>query len=184
MKPPANRQTDPPSLMRAGISFLKLNFDYRRGYFYYATSDYMENIMTFPRFHLAFPVTDLEQAKEFYTEVLGCKLGRESKTWVDFDFYGHQIVAHKTSHILDCPTSLVDGKQVPIRHFGLLLERNDWQELADALAEKKISFLIPPHIRFKGEPGEQATMFIQDPSGNGLEFKSFATDDDIFATNI
>lgn len=140
--------------------------------------------MTFPRFHLAFPVTDLEQAKEFYTKVLGCKLGRESANWVDFDFYGHQIVAHNATDIIDCPTSLVDGNQVPIRHFGLLMERNDWQDLADTLTEKNISFLIAPHIRFKDEAGEQATMFIQDPSGNGLEFKSFASDDDIFATNI
>ncbi|PCI50125.1 MAG: glyoxalase [Alphaproteobacteria bacterium] len=140
--------------------------------------------MTFPRFHLAFPVTDLEQAKEFYTKILGCKTGRESKNWIDFDFYGHQIVAHYSADIPDCPTSLVAGRQVPIRHFGLLLGRGDWQKLADSLAKKGVEFLIPPHIRFVGQPGEQATMFIQDPAGNGLEFKSFATNEAIFATGI
>lgn len=140
--------------------------------------------MAYPRFHLAFPVTDLEQAREFYTKILGCKLGRESKNWIDFNFYGHQIVAHYNSVMPDCPTSLVEDKQVPTRHFGLILKRDDWQNLADALANKEIEFLIPPHIRFEGQPGEQATMFIQDPAGNGLEFKSFASDEDIFATDI
>lgn len=138
--------------------------------------------MTLSRFHLAFPVTDLEEARAFYTGILGCKTGRESKNWIDFDFYGYQIVAHYNSTIPDCPTSLVEGKQVPTRHFGLLLARDDWHRLADDLANKGVKFLIPPHIRFEGEPGEQATMFIQDPSGNGLEFKSFASDKDIFAT--
>lgn len=140
--------------------------------------------MPLPRFHLAFPVTDLEQARKFYTEILECKLGRESRDWIDFDFYGHQIVAHHNSVIPDCPTSLVEDKQVPTRHFGLILERDDWQNLADSLTKKNIEFLIPPHILFEGEAGEQATMFIQDPAGNGLEFKSFASDKDIFATEI
>ncbi len=139
--------------------------------------------MTRPRFHLAFPVTDLEQAREFYTNILGCSLGRESDCWIDFNFFGHQIVAHHSKDASDCPTSDVEGKKVPIRHFGLILERGDWQRLADRLTERKIKFLIEPHIRFEGLAGEQATMFIQDPSGNGLEFKSFANDDDIFATD-
>lgn len=140
--------------------------------------------MSLPRFHMAFPVNDLKQARKFYTEILGCKLGRESHAWIDFNFYGHQIVAHHNDTMPDCPTSLVEGKQVPTRHFGLLLNREDWQSLADMLTNKKIDFLIPPHIRFEGEPGEQATMFIQDPAGNGLEFKSFASDDDIFAQDF
>ncbi len=144
--------------------------------------------MTRPRFHLAFPVTDLDQAREFYTKILGCKLGRQSKDWIDFDFYGHQIVAHLTPDLTpdlaDCPTSLVDGKQVPVRHFGLLLSRHDWHRLADSLVDKGLDFLIAPHIRFEGQPGEQATMFIHDPAGNGLEFKSFANEDDIFATDL
>ena len=137
--------------------------------------------MNMPRFHLAFPVTDLNQAKEFYINILGCKLGRTSDKWLDFDLYGHQIVAHYNAVMPACPTSDVDGKQVPTQHFGLLLDRDAWQELADNLAAKNIEFLIPPHIRFEGDVGEQATMFIQDPSGNGLEFKSFANDEDIFA---
>lgn len=137
--------------------------------------------MSLPRFHLAFPVTDLKEAKIFYTEVLGCTLGRQSENWIDFNFYGHQIVAHYNKVMPDCPTSLVEDKQVPTSHFGLLLNRNDWNALAQQLTEKDVNFLIEPHIRFKGMPGEQATMFIQDPAGNGLEFKSFASDDDIFA---
>jgi len=144
----------------------------------------MRDIMTLPRFHLAFPVTDLEQARKFYTEVLGCTLGRESRNWIDFNFCGHQIVAHRNDVMPDCPTSLVDGKQVPTRHFGLLLDRDQWRELADRLTEQKIDFLIAPHIRFEGEVGEQATMFITDPAGNGLEFKSFAAEEDIFARDI
>lgn len=142
----------------------------------------MDKIMTLPRFHLAFPVTDLELARDFYVDVLGCKTGRESRDWIDFDFFGHQIVAHYNRVMPDCPTSLVEDKQVPTRHFGLLLNRDDWQKLADRLTDRNIKFLIPPHIRFKGKAGEQATMFIQDPAGNGLEFKSFVSDDDIFAT--
>ncbi|PHZ86356.1 VOC family protein [Paremcibacter congregatus] len=140
--------------------------------------------MTRPRFHLAFPVTDLEKARLFYRDVLGCKVGRESQKWIDFDFYGHQIVAHHNDRMPACPTSLVENKQVPTSHFGLLLDRDAWQNLADHLTAQGIDFLIPPHIRFEGEKGEQATMFIQDPAGNGLEFKSFASDDDIFAPDF
>lgn len=140
--------------------------------------------MNIPRFHLAFPVTDLNQAKEFYINILGCELGRTSDKWLDFNLYGHQIVAHYNSVMPHCPTGDVDGKQVPTQHFGVLLDRDSWQELADKLTEKNIEFLIPPHIRFEGEVGEQATMFIQDPSGNGLEFKSFANDEDVFAPSV
>lgn len=140
--------------------------------------------MPMPRFHLAFPVTDLAQARQFYTEILGCKTGRESESWIDFDFYGHQIVAHLNEVMPDCPTSLVEDKQVPTRHFGLILKREDWHFLAETLKDRGVEFLIAPHIRFEGQVGEQATMFIQDPAGNGLEFKSFASDDDIFTREI
>jgi len=140
--------------------------------------------MTLPRFHLAFPVDNLEKARKFYLDILGCKQGRESERWIDFDFYGHQIVAHLNENMIPAPTSDVDGKQVPCQHFGLLMARDQWHELADRLRQQNIPFLIEPYIRFEGEAGEQATMFIQDPSGNGLEFKSFASDNDIFAPSF
>lgn len=133
-----------------------------------------------PRFHLAFPVNDLEEARDFYTNTLGCSLGRESSRWIDFYFYGHQIVAHKVDEMPNTCTNDVEGKQVPSNHFGVLLDRERWEKLRDTLKEKDIEFLIEPHIRFEGEAGEQATMFITDPSGNGLEFKSFKSDSDIF----
>lgn len=140
--------------------------------------------MSIPRFHLAFPVLDLEQTRTFYTDILGCTTGRESANWIDFDFYGHQIVAHQTETMPDCPTCLVEDKPVPTRHFGVLLNREDWLDLAKNLKDRDIEFLIAPHIRFEDAPGEQATMFIQDPSGNGLEFKSFGADEDIFAKDF
>ena len=137
-----------------------------------------------PRFHLAFPVTDLEEARNFYVNTLGCSLGRESKSWIDFYFYGHQIVAHKVTDIPPSATNDVEGKQVPANHFGVLLDRTRWESLRDKLVAANVPFLIEPHIRFKGEAGEQATMFITDPSGNGLEFKSFKSDADIFARDL
>lgn len=140
--------------------------------------------MTLPRFHLAFPVNDLEKARAFYINILGCKQGRDSDRWIDFDFHGHQIVAHLDENMTPAPTSDVDGKQVPGQHFGLLMARDDWHILADRLKAENIPFLIEPYIRFEGEVGEQATLFIQDPSGNGLEFKSFASDEDIFAPSF
>ena len=132
------------------------------------------------RFHLAFPVTDLEKARQFYIDILGCSLGRESNCWIDFDFYDHQIVAHKVDQMPSVQTNDVEGKQVPSTHFGVLLDRTRWDTLRDHLTAKGIEFLIKPHIRFEGSAGEQATMFISDPSGNGLEFKSFKSDADIF----
>ena len=132
-------------------------------------------------FHLAFPVDNLDKTREFYTAILGCKEGRSSDSWIDFDMYGHQVVAHLVDELEPVQTNLVDGNNVPASHFGVILEMNDWNELAKRLTESGIKFIIEPHIRFKGESGEQATMFFLDPCGNALEFKSFNRDDMIFA---
>lgn len=134
-------------------------------------------------FHLAFPVHDLAAARAFYAGLLGCEEGRRSDHWVDFNLFGHQIVAHLS------PTATpaahhnpVDGKDVPVPHFGVVLTMAEWEALAARLTQAGVDFPIPPHIRFKGEVGEQATMFFRDPSGNALEFKAFADDAMIFAT--
>ena len=132
-------------------------------------------------FHLAFPVDDLERTRKFYTNVLGCKEGRSSVRWIDFDMYGHQVVAHLVDEIDTVKTNPVDGDNVPASHFGVILEMEDWNQLAERLTESGIKFIIEPHIRFKGEPGEQATMFFLDPCGNALEFKAFNSDNMIFA---
>ena len=132
-------------------------------------------------FHLAFPVDNLDKTREFYTAILGCKEGRSSDSWIDFDMYGHQVVAHLVDELEPVQTNLVDGNNVPTSHFGVILEMNDWNELAKRLTESEIKFIIEPHIRFKGESGEQGTMFFLDPCGNALEFKSFNRDDMIFA---
>ncbi|MDQ0466372.1 extradiol dioxygenase family protein [Caulobacter ginsengisoli] len=137
--------------------------------------------MGHPRFHLAFPVRDLDEARAFYGGLLGCPEGRCSDHWVDFNLMGHQIVAHLAQMEADTPTNPVDGKQVPVRHFGVLLEPADWQALADRLTAAGTEFIIAPHTRFKGEVGEQSTMFFLDPSGNALEFKAFADDALVFA---
>lgn len=135
-----------------------------------------------PRFHLAFPVHDLDQARAFYGGVLGCPEGRSSPEWVDFDLHGHQIVAHLAPEALDgAVTNQVDGDAVPVRHFGLVLSMDAWRALADRLRGAGIAFLIEPHVRFQGEPGEQATLFVRDPSGNALEFKAFADIGRLFA---
>lgn len=135
-----------------------------------------------PRFHLAFPVRDLDEARAFYGGLLGCSEGRSSDTWVDFDLRDHQIVAHldPAAGSEATGTSAVDGEDVPRRHFGLILPRDDWDALAARLREAGVKFLIEPTVRFAGQPGEQATMFFEDPSGNALEFKSFASDEEIF----
>jgi len=132
-------------------------------------------------FHLAFPVDNLDKTRKFYTAILGCKEGRSSDSWIDFDMYGHQVVAHLVDELEPVQTNLVDGDNVPASHFGVILEMNDWNELAKRLTESEIKFIIEPHIRFKGESGEQGTMFFLDPCGNALEFKSFNRDDMIFA---
>ena len=139
---------------------------------------------TYPRFHLAFPVTDLEAARRFYGDYLGCSEGRASDAWVDFDFYGHQIVAHKVAAPqMAAACSEVDGDNVPVRHFGVILDLPAWEALAAKLRAGGTKFVIEPHVRFKGLPGEQATMFFLDPFGNALEFKAFADIDLLFAKN-
>jgi extradiol dioxygenase family protein len=127
-----------------------------------------------PPFHLAIPVRDLAEARAFYGELLGCPEGRSADEWVDFNFFGHQLVCHRT----DAPgrerdTNPVDGHEVPVPHFGAVLETADWEALAARLRAAGVPFQIEPHVRFKGLPGEQFTMFLFDPSGNALEFKSF-----------
>jgi uncharacterized protein len=133
-------------------------------------------------FHLAFPVADLAAARAFYGGLLGCPEGRSSPEWVDFDFYGHQIVAHLAPDETGrAGVNAVDGDHVPVRHFGVVLTMEDWQALADRLEAAGTAFVIEPHVRFKGEVGEQATMFFLDPSGNALEFKAFADIGRLFA---
>ena len=138
--------------------------------------------MSLPPFHLAFPVHDLTLARQFYGEVLGCAEGRSSSEWIDFDFYGHQIVAHMSGDPGDQASNAVDGHDVPVPHFGLVLTMSDWRALADRLKAAGIRFVIEPTIRFEGKPGEQATMFVRDPSGNALEFKAFADRRQLFAS--
>jgi len=134
-----------------------------------------------PRFHLAFPVHDLEATRRFYGEVLGCPEGRSAAHWVDFDLFGHQIVAHATGERTRSAINPVDGDAVPVPHFGVLLSPDDWRVLADRLRAAGTEFVIEPHTRFAGETGEQSTMFVLDPAGNALEFKAFADDSMIFA---
>ncbi|MBM3502332.1 MAG: glyoxalase [Alphaproteobacteria bacterium] len=137
---------------------------------------------TVPPFHLAFPVHDLAAARAFYGDLLQCPEGRSSEEWVDFNLFGHQIVAHLApSEQRAGPTNLVDGEDVPVRHFGVVLAWGDWHRLADRLRKAKIEFVIEPGIRFQGKVGEQATMFFRDPSGNALEFKSFRDPSQLFA---
>ena len=136
-------------------------------------------------FHIAFPVDDLSAAREFYGKVLGCPEGRSSDTWIDFSLFGHQIVAHYKApdpNVVGKPHSNpVDGHDVPVPHFGVVLPWESWQQLADRLQEYKIKFVIEPYIRFQGEVGEQATMFFLDPAGNALEFKAFKDISQMFA---
>lgn len=134
-------------------------------------------------FHLAFPVKDLNATRAFYEDLLGCGVGRTDERWIDFNFWGSQI----TAHLVDVeksaePTNSVDEKKVPVRHFGAILEWDEWETLAQKLKDHGTEFVIEPYVRFKGEVGEQATMFFLDPSGNAVEFKSFKDFDMIFAT--
>ena len=134
-------------------------------------------------FHLAIPVHNLSKCRDFYKQILGCEEGRSSDHWVDFDLFGHQLVIHykeKSIEKVDKNSNLVDGKDIPVPHFGVVLEWNTFQELSIRLKSKNIKFTIEPYIRFKGLPGEQATMFFKDPSGNALEFKSFKDFNQIF----
>ncbi len=142
----------------------------------------MQNLMPF---HLAIPVSDLNETRTFYREIIGCKEGRSDKQWVDFDFYGHQLVIHmdenRTASNVDASNE-VDGHSVPIPHFGIVLKWDDWHLLVDRLKATDIKFGIEPYIRFEGQPGEQATMFFYDPSGNALEFKSFKDIGNLFTS--
>ena len=139
--------------------------------------------MTLRPFHLAFPVRDLAEARAFWGGVMGCPEGRSADQWIDFDFYGHQIVTHCVGEqaASDAGSNPVDGHGVPVPHFGIVLELADWQALAERLTAADTKFEIAPYIRFKGEPGEQATMFFRDPSGNAIEMKAFADLGQLFA---
>jgi extradiol dioxygenase family protein len=140
--------------------------------------------MTRPRFHLAIPVDDLGEARRFYGEVLGCPQGREDETWVDWDLYGHQLVTHLVANSGErvAGHNPVDDHDVPVPHFGVLLEPDDFHALADRLRAADVRFVIDPYLRFAGLPGEQWTMFLLDPAGNALEFKAFADDSQVFAS--
>jgi extradiol dioxygenase family protein len=142
--------------------------------------------MTLRPFHLAFPVHDLEAARAFWGGVVGCPEGRSSEEWVDFDFYGHQIVAHLAPSAVAAQAQVfneVDGHGVPVPHFGIVLAMEDWQALAERLTAAGTAFVIEPHIRFRGQAGEQATMFFRDPSGNAIEMKALADLGQLFATD-
>jgi hypothetical protein len=140
--------------------------------------------MTLPPFHLAFPVDDLAAARHFYGELLGCREGRSSDEWVDFDFHGHQIVAHLAPEVVRRrATNPVDGEDVPVPHFGLVLPMDEWKLLAERLQNAGADFVIEPTVRFAGQPGEQSTMFFLDPAGNALEFKAFADPATLFSTS-
>jgi extradiol dioxygenase family protein len=133
-------------------------------------------------FHLAFPVRDLAEARRFYGGLLGCPEGRSSEEWVDFDLYGHQVVAHLApDQCGEVSRNDVDGDAVPVRHFGVVLSMQKWEGLAERLKAAGTKFVIEPHVRFKGQVGEQATMFFLDPSGNALEFKAFHDEKQLFA---
>jgi extradiol dioxygenase family protein len=135
-----------------------------------------------PPFHLAFPVHDLEAARAFYGGLLGCPEGRSSEQWIDFDFFGHQIVAHLVPGMAtERASNPVDGHDVPVPHFGAVLDMSEWEALAARLEAAGVDFAIPPSVRFRGQAGEQATMFFKDPSGNALEIKAMADPQNLFA---
>ena len=132
-------------------------------------------------FHIAIPVTDKKIAHDFYKNILGCSVGRQAEQWIDFNFFGHQLVAHITSgHESDAVTNKVDREDVPSRHFGLIMHMSDWKDLLQRLTKSRIKFLIKPQVRFQGQMGEQSTFFILDPFGNALEFKAFVDDNQFF----
>lgn len=131
-------------------------------------------------FHLAVPVYNLDECRSFYGEILGMKEGRSSEQWVDFDFYGHQFVIHYSPEKTKLHYNPVDGNQVPVPHYGVVLSMDEWKRLAERLKKHKVKFVIEPTIRFNGEPGEQATLFFLDPAENALEFKAFKDIDGLF----
>lgn len=132
-------------------------------------------------FHLAYHVTDLDEARRFYGDVLGCEEGRSTSTWVDFDFFGHQISLHLGTPFATTNTGQVGDHLVPMPHLGVILELPDWQRLADRLTQAGVAFVMPPQVRFEGEPGEQWTLFFRDPSGNPIEIKGFRSLDTVYA---
>lgn len=134
-----------------------------------------------PRFHLAMPVDDLDAARRFYGDTLGLEQGRSSDTWIDWNLHGHQFVTHLAPTKTQKVHNPVDGHDVPVPHFGLVLTVDEFAKLAGKLREAGTKFVIEPYVRFKGEPGEQWTMFLLDPAGNALEFKAFADDSQVFA---
>ncbi len=132
-------------------------------------------------FHLAIAVDDLEAARKFYTETFSCKVGRTAEKWIDFNFFGHQLSVHfRPEEVAQARTNDVDGKNIPVKHFGIILKWNEWHVLADKLRSEEMSFVVSPYIRFKGEVGEQGTFFLKDPSGNFLEFKTFKDINNLF----
>jgi extradiol dioxygenase family protein len=135
-----------------------------------------------PPFHLAIPVSDINEAIAFYGDIMGCEMGRSAAQWADWNFYGHQLVTHQ---VMTMPSPAaknpVDGDQVPVPHFGVVLSMEDWRQLADKLKANNITFVVEPHIRFEGQVGEQATLFFMDPFGNALEFKAFKDISSLFA---
>lgn len=135
-----------------------------------------------PPFHLAFPGSDLAEARHFYGELLECPEGRSSDEWVDFNFYGHQIVAHVSDEAASKASSRVDGDEVPVRHFGVVVRMNEWHAITERLKDAGAKFIVEPHVRFAGQAGERATLFVLDPSGDALEFKAFASQDRSFET--
>lgn len=138
--------------------------------------------MNLSPFHLAIPVKDILETRTFYREIIGCEEGRSSDHWVDFNFYGHQLVIHISENAKGKSSSnAVDGHDVPVPHFGIVLPLQDWEALAERLRKAAIKFIIEPYVRFEGEVGEQSTMFFQDPSGNSLEFKAFKNLDQLFS---
>ncbi len=132
-------------------------------------------------FHLAFPVRDLESTRRFFVDVLACRVGREDARWIDLDFFGHQITAHLATDDDAAATNPVDGDDVPVRHFGVVLPWEEWHALRDRLSAIGVAFLVAPRIRFAGQVGEQATLFLRDPSGNAIELKSFRDPSRLFA---
>ena len=135
-----------------------------------------------PPFHLAIPVDDLEAARSFYVDLLGCGVGRSSDRWIDFDFFGHQVVVHRSEECSsDAARNPVDGDRVPVPHFGAVLAWDEWEVLAQRLRSAGTSFVVPPRVRFEGEIGEQGTFFVRDPAGNALEFKTFRDPSQLFA---
>ena len=141
----------------------------------------MENNYSLTPFHVAIPVNDIQTCREFYRSVLKCKEGRSSDHWVDFDFFGHQLVIHLSDSIKLKYSNPVDGHEVPVPHYGVVLHWDQWHEFKNHLIDQKIDFAIKPYIRFEGQVGEQATMFFYDPAGNALEFKAFKDPSQLFA---